>query len=463
MNRNPLPLLLIFATALSVYLLTLAPDITWAHAGNDGGDLITAAVTLGVPHPSGYPTYTLLGKLVSLLPFGTVAWRFNLFSALCMALAATIASAALIEKKKTLSNADAAILVATGLTFAFMPGVWKQAVITEVYGLNLLLLAILLFALAREWDAATIGIIWGLSITTHLTSLLFFPLVLFTVAPKKWLRLCLFVPLGLLPLVAPAILARGDSPVVWGAAETFSGWWWLVSGRIYRPNVLAFDLMLPQLGASILPLLQQFSFIGWAVILAAIAKLPSANLHENRTRLQLGGLLIAIGFGLYAIGYDAYDYRVFALPAALLLTPLLYEGLKPLRYFALALPLLALALHFQTVSQHGDFSVRTRAESALEQISAEAIVITPGDQSLFTLWYLHYVEGYRPDIVPVDSNMLAFDWYRARLQRLYPDLQSLTQDDLTLFRETNGDLRPICDLSIDPTVNVQCKSSNGND
>ena len=65
-----------------VYLATLAPDITWAYQGTDGGDLITAAYTLGVPHPSGYPTYVLMGWLFSKLPVGTIAWRFNfLYSA----------------------------------------------------------------------------------------------------------------------------------------------------------------------------------------------------------------------------------------------------------------------------------------------------------------------------------------------------------------------------------------------
>jgi hypothetical protein len=41
---------------LAIYLPTVPRDLTWlAHSG-DGGELITAAVTLGVPHPPGYPT-----------------------------------------------------------------------------------------------------------------------------------------------------------------------------------------------------------------------------------------------------------------------------------------------------------------------------------------------------------------------------------------------------------------------
>ena len=76
------------AVPLLVYLLTLAPTITWAHDGADGGDLITAAYTLGVPHPPGYPVYCLLGHLFAHLPLRDVAWRLNLMSAVGAGLAA---------------------------------------------------------------------------------------------------------------------------------------------------------------------------------------------------------------------------------------------------------------------------------------------------------------------------------------------------------------------------------------
>ena len=45
------------------YARTLAPSITWANDGSDSGDLVAAAATLGVAHPTGYPTYLLLARL----------------------------------------------------------------------------------------------------------------------------------------------------------------------------------------------------------------------------------------------------------------------------------------------------------------------------------------------------------------------------------------------------------------
>lgn len=67
-----------------VYLYTLAPSVTL----EDSGEFITAAVHFGVPHPPGYPLWTIGTWLISqFFPFENVAWRVNLFSAICGALA----------------------------------------------------------------------------------------------------------------------------------------------------------------------------------------------------------------------------------------------------------------------------------------------------------------------------------------------------------------------------------------
>ena len=75
-----------------IYLRTLAPGLTWANDGSDGGDLIAAAATGGVAHPTGYPLYLLLAR-ISFNSCPSVPWRFgrNLLSAL-----ATVAVSVLV-------------------------------------------------------------------------------------------------------------------------------------------------------------------------------------------------------------------------------------------------------------------------------------------------------------------------------------------------------------------------------
>ena len=76
----------VFVVALLIYGLTLAPTVTLV----DSGELIVAARFLGVAHPPGFPLYLILAHLVSLLPFGSIAFRINSASAIFAALACGI-------------------------------------------------------------------------------------------------------------------------------------------------------------------------------------------------------------------------------------------------------------------------------------------------------------------------------------------------------------------------------------
>ena len=87
-----LDLVLVVVLPAALYLSTLAPTLTWAHNGQDGGDLVTAVYTSGVPHPPGYPTYVLLGKLFALLPVSEPAYRLNLMSEVCAVLTTAISA-----------------------------------------------------------------------------------------------------------------------------------------------------------------------------------------------------------------------------------------------------------------------------------------------------------------------------------------------------------------------------------
>jgi hypothetical protein len=84
------PALVAGLLALALYAATLAPGLTWAHNGADGGDLLAAALTRGVPHPPGYPTYQLLLRAAIALFPGEPARAGNWLSALCAAAAVAL-------------------------------------------------------------------------------------------------------------------------------------------------------------------------------------------------------------------------------------------------------------------------------------------------------------------------------------------------------------------------------------
>jgi len=130
------------AAVLALYVVTLAPTTAmW-----DASEYITAAYTLGIPHPPGNPLFVLLGRVASLLPFGNVAFRINLLAAVCSALAAGIwflvaerVLAQWIEVRwvRRVGAVLAALLSATAFA------VWNQSVVNEkVYTVSLAFFAV---------------------------------------------------------------------------------------------------------------------------------------------------------------------------------------------------------------------------------------------------------------------------------------------------------------------------------
>ena len=98
----------------------------------DSGELVAAVHTLGIPHPSGYPLYVLLGKLWTVLvPVGNIALRMSLFSAFFGAAAA----AGLYWLGLMLGLSRWSCLFAS-LVLACSPSFWSQANIQRVYSLN---------------------------------------------------------------------------------------------------------------------------------------------------------------------------------------------------------------------------------------------------------------------------------------------------------------------------------------
>src|SRR6266436_3837491 len=151
-----------------VYLNTLTPSIV----GGDTGELITVACKLGVAHPPGYPLFTMLAKLFTFIPFGSIAWRVNLLSAVCDSAAAVII---LLTVRRWTRNERAGLLAA-GL-FSFSPLVWRYAVVGEVFALNNLLVALMIYSAGRYSDgherkfAYLTAFFFGLGMSNHHTSL----------------------------------------------------------------------------------------------------------------------------------------------------------------------------------------------------------------------------------------------------------------------------------------------------
>ena len=445
-----------------VYWITMPSDLTWINFGRDGAELITASVTLGVPHPPGYPTYVLLGKLFSLLPVGpTIAYRFNLFSVLSMSVAVGFVAASAnrllmsLSIKKTARKVTAFLLA---LSFAFIPLVWSQAIIAEVYALNLCFIAITLWLLVKPTDKQRpllMGIFLGLSITTHLTSLLLIPLVLSQLTFRIWPRLILGLVIGLLPFLALPLLGSTNSPVIWGSPSTLGGWWWLVSAKLYQPYI-GFPELIRNLTYSV----KTASLIAVITImtLGLIGFIKNRDAFRKLFAIPLDSAiaLTAGGYFIYAALYNSNDAILNILPAFVLLTLLLSKLAIRVGPWLLILPMVLVAVNLMVIQPETQQAPRLRGEETLRGAPEGAILISSGERTTFTLWYLQFVEGQRKDLLLVDKDLFQFDWYRRRLASNYPALLSLDRYDLEEFTSENSMIRDICLTNLESSHQLIC-------
>ena len=152
--------------ALLGYCLTISPDLTL----EDSGELAVASMYAGVPHPPGYPVWTLYTWLFTeLVPISNIAFRVALSSAVAAALSSGLlalltsrASSRIVESISWFNELDERLAkrlavvsgCVAGLMLAFSGFMWSQAVIVEVYTLSVLSLMGVLCCLYR-WTQDT--------------------------------------------------------------------------------------------------------------------------------------------------------------------------------------------------------------------------------------------------------------------------------------------------------------------
>ncbi|MGA2192916.1 MAG: DUF2723 domain-containing protein, partial [Nitrospirota bacterium] len=168
--------LTVFFLSFLVYLLTVAPEVTFW----DSGELIYGALTLGIPHPPAYPMFCMIAKLFTLIPLGNAAYKVNLLSAVFGA-GTVYLLFRLIEKAAGPAQGGTVIAAAAALSFAFFPYYWGVSVITMVYTMTMFLfMATAHFLLdyslhERESSLHASAFFMGLSMTCHQSALFILP------------------------------------------------------------------------------------------------------------------------------------------------------------------------------------------------------------------------------------------------------------------------------------------------
>lgn len=411
----------------------------------DSGELAAGCRLLNILHPTGYPLYTMVGRLITLVPIATVANRLTVLSAL-MAAGGT---ALLLWFLLRLGLSPVASGVATLFLGTSLP-VWSVAVDVEVYALTLVLgILVLLTAVDAGRTPYLFAYTSGLALTNHLSAVgivagVCLVVLLDSHRPRRALPgMLLSFLLGLSPYLFLLTRARAGPPLPWGNPIDLERLWWHMTGKQYQ--VWMFKSSLAEIGANAgqgaMLVGRSFGF----VLIPAIVT-GAVSLWRQRRSLCIGLLATALLAFVYAVNYSIPDIEAYYLPVLLALSVLCAVGLdqylpRLCRWQHLFwLPAVAmLVLNIPHVTRRGDYVAHDQAMNTLISADTNAVILTDWWDLYAPVFYLQYIEGVRPDVCVIDKELVRRSWYLDYLERNYPWLTHSSRHEIDRYRPLLND------------------------
>jgi len=426
--RQYIPTVLVISV-FGVYLGTICPTV---YLG-DSGELSAAAYSLGIPHSSGYPLYTLLGKLFCLIPVGHVAFRMNLMSAVFAVVTVWIVYGLIIEIASCQVSA-----VFASLFLAFVPLLWSQTVFAEVYTLHAFFVA-LLTRLLWEWDRsrqfrhlALFVFITGISFGNHMQTVMLAPAAFVIVLsvdhrtlviPKNLLALSTLFVLSLCLYAYLPIRTQAGAAIHWGDPDTLSRFLEHVTARSHREGYVftktGWEYIL-RTKAIIWALVSQF---GIATALAVWGWLKLASI-----RWRLFFLCVVLFDLFYSVFLNIISLEItpFGIPSCIAIAILLGVGTahivnaitchpavgqtsrKAIRLVICLVPAIPLSVNYGFYDQRSNYTAYEHAVNIFRTVDADATIILDGDNNIFPVSYGRIVERMRKDVTLYDRPNLFF-------------------------------------------------------
>ncbi len=449
----------VWAVAVSMaagflYFLTAARDIVVG----DNPELITVAVTLGVAHSPGYPLFTMLGHLFSLLPIGSIPFRVNLLSVVCDALTAGVVF--LTAFRLTRSHLAAAM---AALVLALNPLFWSWSLVAEVFPLNNLLAATLIYLLVIWYsEPERVGVLTaaafvaGLALSNHQTIVLLGPAVCFLLWQRRsvsWAQPRVFAYcivaflIGLLPYLYVPWAAAHHPAYNWGGVSSLHDLVALILRQSYGGHHL---VARAYQGGSLLQrvLALCLSFSALMIVLGLIGLVQSylrerwyfwfsllAFIFTGPFFVAITDLNLAAPSALFVLERFFVLPQVVVAPLAALGAIYLAEQIaayapgfpiRPLSILAAGVGLVlivGLITNYRHVNQRNNHIARTYAQDLLNTAPPDTILLATGDGLALPPIYLHIVERVRPDVTIIVPPLLPASWYVNQLREHDPNLR----------------------------------------
>lgn len=493
---------------LLLYLLTL-PNSNPNFADSD--ELITAAKVLGIPHPPGYPLYTMLAAISGYLPvpFLTFAGKVNLLSALLHSL--TVGCFFLISFL-LLDNQikDWKVKVAASITSALAVGAaynfWFHSLIAEVFSLNSFLTSLTVLLLiywqkvSKDKWLILSGLFYGLTLSNQQASLLLSPVLLFWVL-INWKKInskvkSLSFSLSLLavgfltPYLYPFLTSFREPFLNWENPNNLYQLFRLITRRVYADvsssgaGYVTFSQIRPEF--FFLNIFKFFEYIidNFGVIFTLIGLLGLTALFRRREWRITVFILGAIFFtGLFFSLYDptkwetvnSADFNISLLiQRRFYILSLFFFGLlisfgsafllSAQRYKNVILTgLLVLTLFFITTNfkdiKLNDFNLASGySKAVLDTVEKNGILICfTAEEGCFSSYYLQEVEGKRKDIIVVPGDFRQRTIPQLEKQANEDLIKTISPDQLALVRDLirwNINKRAIYFIGINPRIEL---------
>lgn len=461
------PQLFLIAVVAPIYIACLPSGLTDAHRGEDGAELVAAAVTGGVAHPTGYPLYLLLLRGLCL-----VYRRADPIDVAHVASAVFTLAAGLVLLQTLrdllrgwLDQASPWLVeipaLSAAVSFCFLGTVWNQAVIAEVYALSALFVALVLWQITRLLldtnrrveRAGWLALTFGLGLCHHLTLLHLLPaavLTLWLCGAWRWgalWRMSAAGLLGLLPYLSLLVSAGRQPALNWGNPDTLPRLFATISGQQYRFRLHADPHAVWARIAGRCALVADAGQVAMLVGLFGAAMALYWTLRDTRreSSARLRWLIVAavmvagnlIGAGLY----DIEDLRSYFIPTELVFACAMGLGLSALAWaghsqhglsrrarpivvtLAVVMAASVLLRNAKSADLHGRHALDIEVRRIIAEAPPHALIIGHGDGLMFGLWYERFVRSQRRDIDIVNRDLLAQDWYIQSRNHFTPQLR----------------------------------------
>ena len=438
--RSRLLVWLVVPVVFVVYLLTLSPTVGLI----DSGELAAGCYLLNILHPTGYPLYTMLGRLASLVPVAAVVNRVAVLSAVFAACG--VGLFLLLGLRLGVSRTVAGV---GALLLGFSLPVWDVAVDVEVYSLTLVMVTLLWLgteSAMRGGPLPILAYLAGLTLANHMTAastVLGVVLAVVIAYRREFVRriplLFLLFLLGVSPYLFLVLRARAGPLLAWDNPSNLHRLIRHVTGWQYQVWMFSepFGQVMRNAGRGAALLARSFLYV-----LVPVVFYGAVRLFRQRRSLAIGLTVSAVAAFVYAINYSIPDIESYYLPCLVALAVFGMVGLDGLaqqvgrwRHEVWLAGIAALALNFRVAGLQSDYVAHDLAMNTLASAGQNAIIITDMWDVYSPAFYLQNVEHVRPDVCIIDKELVRRSWYLGYLARAYPWLVQRSQAEIASYRQ----------------------------